>query len=702
MAKTTKGDSGNPFLRGGVSDTVYRKAKAWDGILAGNDMNAVVEQPQDSVFRKAAAFSNLDHRKVSFDGTTQLNGTNDETETKHRIASCREAYENVGIIGNIVDIMIDFALEDLEIEHTNRQVERFFKKWMRTAKVFEVSEQILKGLYRDGNVPILSFFGELNDEEVRRMRRLAASVKKHAKSQIIDSEIQVKNVIPFRYEMLDVLRMFRTGSELLGTIGWEYQFDAEDLGFRGIRTQESQSADTADALSKFEDQIGTEATKQFAQNGRIILPKSKIHMLYYKRDGYRSWATPLLWRVIPDVKFKKLIRDMDISVAEGVTNALTIVKLGAIEKGLPPSKKKFQKVTAMLRTPQKSKTIIWDNLISVETVFPPVEKFFSDKKYKQADADIRAGLGIPEALVNGQGSNFSNSFLAIKTLMERLETGRKIVQTFWTDQASIVTRNMGFRKVPIVRLGKMSLTDEEVEKRFMIELFDRNAISFETLLSRFGENISIEIERIRREDAERKELEDKSDYALLRVGKFSGTIPQLLGEESSSGNQPSEQGKEGPKGGRPPATKKKQQQQTQPDAPQGQKTAANRRICSIIPEEKINTGFDKLYKIVATTIAKGNNYSNLRELTDEDRIQVANSIGQALPKLIHEKRWTSELVKNALKSESGIKLERCVASVTKDEVAKFRKRHDKAPNKKAMRTITQKAFKICNASVKDD
>lgn len=701
MAKKTNGDQGNPFMRG-VSDTVYRKAKAWDGILGGKDMEVVVDQPRDSVFRKAAAFSNLDHRSISFDGSTQLNGSNDETETKHKIASCREAYENVGIIGNIIDIMIDFALEDLEIEHSNRQVEQFFKKWMRTAKVFEVSEHILKGLYRDGNIPILSFFGELNEEEVRRMRRLTAGVKKRAKSQIIDPETQVKNLIPFRYEMLDVLRMFRTGSELLGTVGWEYQFDAEDMGFRGIRTQEVKSADTSDALSRFEKQIGTDAAEQFAQNGRIILPNSKIRMLYYKRDGYRSWATPLLWRVIPDVKFKKLIRDMDISVAEGVTNALTIVKLGAIEKGLPPSKKKFQKITAMLRTPQKSKTIVWDNLISIETAFPPVEKFFSDKKYKQVDADIRAGLGIPEALVNGEGSNFSNSFLAIKTLMERLETGRKIVQGFWMEQANIVTRNMGFRKSPIVRLGKMSLTDEEVEKRFMIELFDRNAISFETLLSRFGENIGIEIERIRREDNERKELEDESDYALLRVGKFSGSIPQLLGEEPSGGNQPSEQGAEGPKGGRPPGTKKKQKQQTQPDAPQGQKTAASRRICRVIPEQKINVGFDKLYKIVATTIARGSNYNNLRELTDKDRIQVANSIGQALPKLIHEKRWTSELVKSALKSKPSIKLEHHVASTTKSEVAKFYEHHGKAPNKKTMRTITQGAFKTYSASIKDD
>lgn len=699
----SKGRNHNPFLRA-VDETVHKRAKAWDGILGGSELQVSVERAFDSPYRKTAAFSNLDHRKITFDGRTQLHGTNDEVETKHKIAACREAYENVGIIGNIVDIMIDFGLEDLEIEHTNPRVERFFKKWMRTAKVHEVSEQILKGIYRDANVPILSFFGELSSEEVRRMQRVVSSKEDRAEGQVLDPETVVKNVIPFRYEMLDVLRMYRTGSELLGTIGWEYQFDADDLGFRGIRTAEVQGQETREAIRTLEEQIGVDAFERFKQNGRIGLPGNRLTMLYYKRDGYRSWATPLLWRVIPDVKFKKLIRDMDISVAEGVTNALTIIKLGAIEAGLPPSKKKFEKITAMMRTPQKSKTIIWDNLISVETIFPPVEKFFSDKKYKQVDADIRAGLGVPEVLVNGEGSNFSNNFLAIKTLMERLETGRKVVDSFWSEQVSIVTRNMGFRTAPIVRLGKMSLTDEEVEKRFMIELFDRNAVSFETLLNRFGEDIRIEIERIRREDKERQKLEDESDHALLRIGKFSANMLQLLDEarQEENGNQtPEQQGVNGPRGGRPPGSRQPQQQQVQPDNPQG-RNAASRKMCKAFSKQKIHDGFDKLYKIVATSIAKGKKYESLRDLSDEDRIQLMHSIGRALPRLIDEKRWTQEMVSKALKkAEAPKKLDDCVESVTRDEVKKFRDRNGKAPNKKAMRRITEKAFRICNESVGD-
>ncbi len=693
-------DSDNPFLNK-ANQTLFKKAKAWDGILAKDDMRASISMPVDSVFSKANAFTNLDYNRISFNGNTQINGTNDEAETHQRIASCREAYENVGIIGNIIDIMVDFALEDLEIQHNDEKIKQFFKKWMKTAKTYEVSEQILKGVYRDGNVPILSFFGELNEEEINRMRKSSAEEKKFVSSRILDPEIPVKNVIPFRYEMLDVLRVFRTGSELLDTVGWSYRFSPEDLGLKSVNTSTQIGEDRDKAIDNFEKQIGigTDTFDKLKSTGFINLPKNRLKMLYYKRDGYRSWATPLLWRVIPDVKFKKLIRNMDISVAEGVTNALTIVKLGSTEKGFLPSKKKYQKLTSMLMNPHKSKTIVWDDLISIETVFPPVENFFSAEKYKQVDADIRAGLGIPEALINGEGGNFSNSFLAIKTLMERLETGQKILESFWVEQVNIVSRNMRFRKSPIVRIGKMSLTDEEVEKRFMIELFDRNVISFETLLDRFGEDIGIEVERIRREDAKRKVLEQESDHALLRIGKFTSNIAQLLNDDDIDGNDPAQQGGEGEKGGRPPGTKKKQQQQTQPDSPQGQKTAAKK---TPIPRDRIDNGFDKLYKMIATTIADNAKYDSLRDLTEADRINIIDNIGKALPQLVCENRWTKDLVKNALKSKSGKKLDRCVESVTKEEVAKFRKKHDKAPNKKAMRAIVQKAFSICNASISED
>jgi hypothetical protein len=103
------------------------------------------------------------------------------------------------------------------------------------------------------------------------------------------------------------------------------------------------------------------------------------------------------------------------------------------------------------------------------------------------------------------GGGFTNNFISLKTLVERLQYGRDLLVKFWEKEIEIVRKAMGFRHKAHIKFDQMSLSDEASEKNLLIQLADRDIISQETLLQRFKEIPQIEHIRLQRE------VEDRND-----------------------------------------------------------------------------------------------------------------------------------------------------------------------------------------------
>ena len=586
------------------------------------------------------------YSRPNFDGTTERYVTQNNDEIKDRIASCREAYENSGIIGNIIDLMADFALEGFDLEHESPAIKNFFLHWAQKVDLYTLAGNILKNIYRDSNVPILSYRGRIKDEEVNRFQKaVAGEDKANANLFIQDTKPQASRIIPYRYSVLDVLRVWREGSELLGNVYYEYQLSANDTKILNYNGRE----ENIHFIEKLKTSLGDDVVDRMKETGRIPLPTERFTMLYYKKDPYKTWANPMLWRVIDDLKFKKLLRDMDISVAESVISALTIIKLGNTTEGFVAPAAKYNKLASLLKTPTRSKTIIWDDLIEMETAYPPVKEILGAEKYEQVNDDIRSGLGIAEVLINGTGGNFANSFLSVRTLLERLETGRREVVRFVEEEIRKVTKQMGIRKAPTIKFGNMSLMDEETHKQLMLELYDRNLLSAQSLINKFGENFDLESIRMAREDKMREELHGQPPLRLLKVGKYG---PQLQGEglleEEADQPEPSEdpmqQGDEGDEGGRPNGPGRRQQGNpgTRRQRPQGQASQ------QVVAEE--DDELDEVYKkyndtvnMSASELEKWSENPCSKEAS-KDRSPIKRNL-----RLLRKKKseWTSKDIKDA-------------------------------------------------------
>ena len=624
-------------------------------------------------------------------GSSDFFARNKSIKNTERISKCRSAYYNVGIIGNVVDIMTDFALEGFMIAHESAAAERLFVRWAKKVKLHDVMEEILRDLFRDGNVPIMHYNASINADSVSKMKRAVASNKAEA-LDLFSTPKTEPAVIPYKFRVLDVLKLKEHGMDIFGQQQFYYTFDSDDV----LNTMNKTDSTTKELVSRLRKQMTPQAWEVFTKTGHFPLPD--LDIIFYKKDSYSNWAIPMLWRVVDDLKFKETLRNMDVSIAESITNAVQIFKIGNVKEGYRPTAAMYAKLKDMLRNPSKSKTIVWDDLISLESDYPDTGKILGDAKYNEVNADILAGLGISPVLVGKEGGAYANSFLSCRTLLERLETARVKLLVWIEPYLAQITKALNFRKPPCFKFAHMSLRDEGAEKKMLFELADRNIISYRTLLERFGENIDIEIKRMRHEDDIRKRMEEKYPNALKKLGKFG---PQEQGPVEEGKETPFSQGPQGDKGGRPnnagkpgaPVDKQEVQRDTKP---KGMASAEIRAI-----RKEAYRAFLKIKKVIAQQVAESRNLS-VDSLGPAELSEIGDISMEVMARFEDIKNINLSNITDAVfyKVVAPLQLEKCVKSVFEQLVNKFIKRNGKNPNEKQKDKLRSSAYAICQSKMK--
>jgi hypothetical protein len=97
-------------------------------------------------------------------------------------------------------------------------------------------------------------------------------------------------------------------------------------------------------------------------------------------------------------------------------------KLGDHEQQILPDSAAIQKLIDILAANPGggAMDLVWDSMIEMTPYYPPIKDILGSEKYDQVNRDILIGLGVPEVLIGGKGGNFSNSWIQLKTLVEKL------------------------------------------------------------------------------------------------------------------------------------------------------------------------------------------------------------------------------------------------------------------------------------------
>lgn len=215
----------------------------------------------------------------------------------------------------------------------------------------------------------------------------------------------------------------------------------------------------------------------------------------------------MIYAILDDIVMLEKMRLADMSALDGAISNIRLWTLGNLEHKILPNKAAINKLRDILASNVGGGTmeLVWGPELSFTEASSDVYKFLGSEKYNSVLNSIYAGLGVPPTLTGmaTNGGGFTNNFISLKTLVERLQYGRDQLIRFWEKEIEIVRKAMGFRYKAHVQFDQMTLSDEAAEKNLLIQLADRDIISHETLIQRFKEIPEIEKIRLKREMKDR-------------------------------------------------------------------------------------------------------------------------------------------------------------------------------------------------------
>lgn len=414
-------------------------------------------------------------------------GENIDSDQKKIMKKSAKAYENVGLIKTIIDLMGDFASQGARISHKNKAIERFMRRWWQKVNGDERSERFLNLLYRLGNVPVYKYIGKITKKEQRNMSKASS------------------RMIPLKYEFLNPVNL-------------ELESDLADI-FAGQKTYSIRvSQKLKDAVKAKKPTELDSKLKKLIRDGadKIPLDPERFSIFFYKKDDWSLWANPMIHAILDDVTMLEKFKLADMAALDGAISNIRLWRIGSLEHKIVPTKNSIDRLRDILATNVGGGTmdLVWGPELDFKESNTQIYHFLGNEKYGPVLSAIYGGIGIPQTLTGSTSSQgFTNNYLSLKTLIEKLEYGRSILLDFWNKEFQIVANEMGFDSPAELKFDYMILSDEAAEKNLWINLCDRNIISVETLRERFGHNSDIEESRIVAEEKKRKKrkIPPKSD-----------------------------------------------------------------------------------------------------------------------------------------------------------------------------------------------
>ena len=178
-------------------------------------------------------------------------GESVSSQQKRIIKQSMQAYDRVGIIRNVIDLMSDFSSQGLTLVHPNKTIEKFYRKWFNQVNGVDRSERFLNYLYRCGNVVVKRRTAKLNRKKELELRRAAGA------------DIKLEDIKVNRRE-----------------VPWTYDFLNKTI----FKT------------------LPNDLQKRLKSGDRTIpLDEDKVSFYHYKKDDWLLWANPMIYAILDDI-----------------------------------------------------------------------------------------------------------------------------------------------------------------------------------------------------------------------------------------------------------------------------------------------------------------------------------------------------------------------------------------------------------------
>ncbi len=497
----TKGNSMSTISKKQVEESLYRDLNGKAIGVTGSFKSLVDEHHVVQKLNKATAAISVDSNSSVRAPFTRSDYTyfrpNEALPTKFKdvIHACRMSYYKVGVVRNVIDMMTDFTTEDLRIVHPDKKIEAFIRVWMKKTNLMEAVDEFVRHFLIDGNVVVKRITAQLTQPVENQWMEHRASAE--ADEKLYTEPSPNKREIPWRYTFLNVAALEWINPEMSSITG------QKKLAFRVSPSLLNTIRTSNDFKDKILDKVPADVLKDLVgKKGNLVpLDMERLYVAFNKKDSWDDWAWPFLYSVLSEIKYRDKLKQADWSALDGFINVIRLWKLGDHANGILPSNAVYERLKGILEQNTGGGTvdIIWDSMIECQELYPPVKDILGSEKYEQVNRDILIGLGVPEVLIGGQGSNFSNSWIQLRTLVEKLEYIRTRVEDWLMGEIAFLCKSMGIDTLPTVRFNQMNLEDENITRKLIVGLLDRGVISVEAVLQAYGEDYLIEVQRMQEE-----------------------------------------------------------------------------------------------------------------------------------------------------------------------------------------------------------
>ncbi len=638
------------------------------------------------------------------------------------IHMCMMAYEKVSVVRSVIDMMADFTVQGIRIIHPNKNIENFYKNWWKKVKGDIVSERIANMLYRTANCPVKRGFGKIPLRLRDEWRR------NHAQEDVVLQQQKVKKArIPLRYNILNPLTIQVIGGELSSFVGKPIYALKISHHFKRMMSRMEERAIKSEHINDMLRVIPDELRKA-VKGGKLVVPihPEKIEMLHYKKDDWKVWATPMLAAILESLAMLEKMHLADLSALDGAISQIRLWTLGDLEHKILPGRAAIARLRNILaKVGNGVLDLVWGPELDFKESNSQVHNYLTPDKYQQVMTEIYAGLGVPPSLTGSAGSTsggFTNNFISMRTLIERLEYGRKVLIDFWNKELVTIQKAMGWRFPAKIIFDQKVLTDEVAEKKLLLDMWDRDIVATESIHEICKRDPEMEIIRVNRERRKRDKgtwPEKASPYhnpqwevdlkkIILQSG---GVAPSEVGlelEDKKEGEQSRHEQMEEMqvKLAKTNNQEKVSQQENKPTNPKGRPKNSkdkNKRQRRTVKPRTSAENFVNLFiwannaqkvvsDILTPAILNKYNKKTLRSLT-KDEADTAEALKlKVLCNLLPYQDIDEELVYNLLTDDIDYDLD--ITTAIKVLVNQFNNKNDKKPTLEELRQIQSSAYAL--------
>lgn len=472
------------------------------------------------------------------------------TKIKDIQATADGIYHRVGIVRNIFDLMGDFTCQGVRVVHPNKAVEKFMRQWWHQVGGDDRSERIANTLYRLGTVVIKTQTAKLSKPNQKKMQKSMG-----AADMDVEFDKVVKREIPWKYVLIDPVSVDIVGGPISAYVNKPlYAIKLPEALKRLIKSPKSE------AEKEIVNKLPADIKKAAQTHNHVLLDPDKTTVLSYKKDDWQSWAFPMIYAIMDDIFVLEKLRLADVAALDGAISNIRIFKLGNLEHSLAPTAAAAAKLAGILQSHTGVGTLdmIWGPDIELLETKTSVHQFLGSSKYEPTLNAIHAGLGVPQTLTGIFGSSgTTNNFVALQTLINRLEYGRSILRNFWHNEFVKVQKALGFKAPARLEFDHPNLGDTQAAMSLLVQLADRNLVSDELLREAFQHDPEMEKIRINRETRDREAGRDVPKAGAFHDPQFNITLKKVFAQTGAI--TPSQSGLDlpAPKDGEQPAIKMK-------------------------------------------------------------------------------------------------------------------------------------------------